>query len=892
MKLRSGVALLAGAMAALAIAFLGVKAENALVRESREFNRKILSSMAAQMRYRLDRSMFERFRDIQNAARIDTFYEGTDAERRRVLERLRDSLIDYAWIGLTDRDGIVIASTDGLLVGQDLSARPWFAPALTAPHAGDVHEASPEESVLPHEPGFGPLRFVDLAAPVVDDRGQVVGVLAAHLRWSWAHEIKRSIREEGAILDGIETFILRADGTVLQGPEPFPGQAFPCAVADRAKDHVAFFANADCADGGRYMYAQSDTQGFRFYPGLGWRVVVRQSQEAALAPIAALRAELAMRGVILALSIAGLGWLAAGWITRPLQRLAQAADLVTRGDRDTPLPKASAFREFRWLFWSLQSMIGELTRTQRQVEARAAETALEKRRLDTIVSSMTDALAVVRGGRVEFANPTFQALTDPDARGADQGPSVAELFHPDDRVRVDAALAAATAGGARDGRNTRVEARIITPEGKIRHVEASLSGYDEAGGPGVLIILRDVTDSILAARQLAHSQRIEALGNLAGGIAHDFNNLLTVIVGNLDLVEAALRDQPKARVQAEHALEAALRGAQLTRQLLAFSRKQPLVPQQLDLNALLTGTVSLLRRTLGEHVEVVTELDPDLWAVEADRAQMESAITNLAINARDAMPDGGTLLLRTRNRPADGTGTDGRDAVVIEVIDSGTGIDADVLPHVLEPFFTTKDEGKGTGLGLPMIHGFVHQSGGAMDVDSVAGHGTRVTLVFPRGTGAADDPARDSAPLPPLPEGLSVLLVEDRDDVRGVLAEQLRQLGCRVTEAPNGTVALDRLDPGFDLLLTDIRLPGGMHGAAIAAAARRRWPDLPVVFVTGHAGLVPDEEARLRRMGPTVDKPFRLPDMVRAIRIALDRRGTGSPSDSPQHPEPPGGALA
>lgn len=863
-SLKAAVAVLLGMLATSAIGFVALKADSELTRNGLEHQRELLTTKAAQMRYRLDRAMFERFRDIGNAASIETLRTGTLEERRALLDRLRDSYRDYGWIGFADARGTVVAATDGLLEGQDVSSRPWYrgARARSAPFVGDVHQAQLLGTLLPAGPDGGPIHFVDFAAPVRDANNRFVGVLGAHLRWTWADEVRRSLMSEFNDLEKIEIFILRSDGTVLLGDNAAMGARLPCPLADPGRPNDIQYGEMACEGGNVYMAAQVSTQGYRTYPGLGWIVLIRQDLDAALAPVVAARQDLLGWGLVMAVIFVGIGWMIADWSTQPLRRLALAADAIRQGDRDAPMPRDGRLREFGLLTQALRSMIGELTSAQRRVEATAAQAERERQRLDTIITSLTDSLCAVQDGHVVFGNAAFRRLL---ALGDGPLPAdllLVDLLHDEDRDQMADALRMARQA---PGKGLRLNVRLMRP-GAVRHMEVSLSAFDGPEGPAVLAILHDVTEQTQMAAQLAHAQRIEALGNLAGGISHDFNNLLTVIVGNLDLLEEALEDRPAARTHAGRALEAALRGSDLTRQLLTFSRKRPLVARPLEINALICGTVDMLRRTLGEHVAVEVDLQPDLWQVATDKAQMENAITNLAINARDAMPDGGRLTLRTRNRPA--TGADG-DMVVMEVADTGSGIDPEVLPRIFEPFFTTKEEGKGTGLGLPMIHGFVYQSGGRIEVDSAPGSGTRFALMFPRAEGDLPNGNGAQAALPPLRQGLSVLLVEDRDEVRAVVADHLRALGCRVTEVADGPAALERMGPGIDVLFTDIRLPGGLLGSELAVRMRAARPDLPVIFASGYAGLSPAELAQIGAIGPMIDKPFRQRDVELALRRVL-----------------------
>jgi CheY-like chemotaxis protein len=363
---------------------------------------------------------------------------------------------------------------------------------------------------------------------------------------------------------------------------------------------------------------------------------------------------------------------------------------------------------------------------------------------------------------------------------------------------------------------------------------------------------------------------MEAIGQLTGGVAHDFNNLLTAVVGSLELLLRRTDDE-KLRRLAGNALQAAERGARLTAQLLAFSRRQRLTPAPLDVNAIIAGMGDLLIRSIGRHVEVETQLADDLSRALADPTQLEVMILNLAINARDAMPGGGRLVIATRNlervpEPLQGELAPGR-YVAVCVTDTGIGMAPEVLQHAFEPFFTTKPQGKGTGLGLAQLYGFARQSGGNVRIESEEGRGTSVTIYLP--ATEADAQAVGSAPA----EGLRhrrgrVLLVDDDDDVRSVAAAMVAELGYEVATAAAGEEALALLSQRrFEVMVTDIAMPG-MNGVELARRARRLAPDMPILFASGYADVQTfggelSDEAVLR-------KPFRISEVAARLHHLLE----------------------
>jgi signal transduction histidine kinase/ActR/RegA family two-component response regulator len=383
---------------------------------------------------------------------------------------------------------------------------------------------------------------------------------------------------------------------------------------------------------------------------------------------------------------------------------------------------------------------------------------------------------------------------------------------------------------------------------------------------------------------LRQAQKMEAVGQLTGGIAHDFNNMLAVIVGNLSLLlRRAAQGKDDLTKYAEGALEGASRGARLTQQLLAFSRQQPLTPVALDPNKLLSGMSELLRRALGEHIRFETVIAGGIWTIHADKTQLETAILNLAVNARDAMPDGGTLTIETSNAYIDHTFEGGQGAptpgqyVVIAVTDTGTGMPPEVTAKAFDPFFTTKPVGQGTGLGLSQVYGFVRQSRGQVKIYSEVGHGTTVKLYLPRHIG---DTQRESAPETSqnLPMGNVqevIVVAEDDATVRRMTVDSLRDLGYTVHHAEGATSALRLLEmhPETTLLFTDIVMPDG-NGRKLAEDARLMRPDLKVLFTTGYARDAIVNNGMLEPNMQLLTKPYTIAQLATKVRSALGPAST------------------
>ncbi|MDF0663651.1 MULTISPECIES: ATP-binding protein [unclassified Rhizobium] len=383
------------------------------------------------------------------------------------------------------------------------------------------------------------------------------------------------------------------------------------------------------------------------------------------------------------------------------------------------------------------------------------------------------------------------------------------------------------------------------------------------------------------AEALRQAQKLEAIGQLTGGVAHDFNNLLQIIVGNLDTLTRNLPPEAgRLRRAASQATNGARRAAALTQRLLAFARRQPLDPKPIDTNSLIRGMSELLHRTLGEiyHIEVV--LAAGLWKAEADPNELESALLNLAINARDAMPDGGKLTIETFNAHLDEAYASSHAEVIpgqytaISVSDTGTGMDTETLSHVFEPFFTTKDQGKGTGLGLSQVYGFVKQSKGHVKIYSEVGEGTTVKIYLPRlFSDGADEEVAEAPAIPEAAAGEVILVVEDDPDVRAYSVESLRELGYHVLEAKDGPAALQALSSygKADLIFSDVVLPGGMSGADVVAKARETNPTQKALFTTGYSRNAIVHHGRLDKGVHLLPKPFSFEDLAVRVRDVLDR---------------------
>jgi PAS domain S-box-containing protein len=425
----------------------------------------------------------------------------------------------------------------------------------------------------------------------------------------------------------------------------------------------------------------------------------------------------------------------------------------------------------------------------------------------------------------------------------------------------------------------KYERELLLARQKAEHATEELKRLNETLEERVA---QEVAERMKAEESLRQAQKMEAVGQLTGGIAHDFNNLLTIIVGNIELLQRRLPDgHERLRRAAGHAMDAARRAATLTQRLLAFSRRQPLDPKPIDANKLVAGMSELLRRTLGETVMLETVLAGGLWRTQADPNQLENAIINLAVNARDAMPNGGKLTIETANTRLDeayvealAESVPSGQYVLVAVSDTGTGMDKATMERVFEPFFTTKEAGKGTGLGLSQVYGFVRQSSGHVRIYSEPGEGTTIKIYLPRLTGSDEEPAETSPKHPATIEGSgeTILVVEDEPALRAYAVEALCDLGYRVLEAADGREALSIVEqhPEIALLFTDVVLTGGMNGRDLANAATRHKPDLPVLYTTGYTPNAIVHHGRLETGMHLIGKPFTYAELAAKVRWMLD----------------------
>jgi len=537
-----------------------------------------------------------------------------------------------------------------------------------------------------------------------------------------------------------------------------------------------------------------------------------------------------------------------------------AIDGVTRSIRVTKGP----------LFDEQGTMTGILAVAVDMTAQLAADEQIRRQdaRFRALVEHSSDLVSIISpSGAVLYTSPAARRICSPDA-----GPDALSPFHyvhPDDRARIDATLAQMVHGGP--GHTQTVEVRIRRADGTSAVLECIVTNrMDDPAIGGIVVNGRDVTERKRLEEQLHYAQKLEAIGRVAGGVAHDFNNMLLVINGNSEAILRAPDLAPDVRDALGEIVEASDRAEQLTRQLLAFGRRKPSDPRPDDLNDAVMGLAGMLRRLIGEHITLRVTLSEDPCVVRIDRAEAEQVVLNLALNARDAMPDGGTLSIETRRDPV-------LPVATLVVRDTGSGMDVETAGHIFEPFFTTK-EGYGTGLGLATVYRIAAQHGAAIDVDSAPGRGTAISIVFPLAAAVAPiGTPRDTEPVVAGDE--TVLLVEDEEMVRRLAQRALAGKGYRVLEASSGEDALQRYGATadvIDLLLTDVVMPG-MNGRVLAERLTAARPGIKVAYMSGYVDL-----PALRNVSwdetAFIQKPFRTEALARFVRQALDREGGSQPA--------------
>ncbi len=520
--------------------------------------------------------------------------------------------------------------------------------------------------------------------------------------------------------------------------------------------------------------------------------------------------------------------------------------------------------------WGTTRDVTDLRRSQLALEA------TERRIAQTLEIAQVAVILIDPAGSIKYANRYLKELVAGDDASLIGKNWIDVVMPADERERARAIIGVPQAGD-----QAHIESSVIGEGGRSSWIAWDRAVLRDAKGEieSTVLIGRDMTEQRAAEDQFRQAQKLEGIGRLAGGIAHDFNNLLTVIVGYCALLEQR-KDLPEpANAAIEQVRKAAEKGAQLTHQLLTFSRRQVFRPQVLRLNTIVEDAESMLRRLIGDDIELVTRLDAEAGCVRADPLHIHQVLMNLVVNARDAMPAGGKIIIRSENRLVESShttvaaGVPPGEFVVLSVEDTGTGMTEEVRSHIFEPFFTTKERGKGTGMGLPMVYGIVRQSGGYIVVDSEPNKGTHIQIFLPRAE-QPEGPCEDVEGKGELRGGSeTILVVEDHQEVRTIAARLLRGLGYTVLEAENPADALEIVArrPEIELIVTDLMMPG-MSGSSLAQVLRKNMPSLKILLMSGRAEASEIPEAVAETGFALLRKPFAPAELAAAVREILDRK--------------------
>jgi signal transduction histidine kinase len=765
------------------------------------------------------------------------------------LSRTKERYAEFISFIVVDTDGSSFCDSSSEYKPSTAAGRAYFASVL------QTGKFTFGEFAIGRATGRNVLHF---ALPFYGDDDRLGGVVIAALSLDWLADY---IAQKG-VPQGAALAIIDRNGTFLArypDNERFVGRKMP---RDRSLqlDHSGTTTKRDLDGVERivgYSALEADAGELLVTIGLDKAQAFSQIQR---------RTRLGILLIVLSTSVVlVLTWFGTRrFIQRPLSELVDAANQWRLGDYARRVHVADKRSEIARVAEAFNTMANALADRERELYDAKEKAEQAAARITTIFESTTDCVVIADPEwNITYLNERAKAQLSGDLMGM----NLCETF-PD---VVDAKISARV-------HEAMSEQRLASFETLYRDVWYDVNAFPS--GEGVAVLFRDITEQKQAVEarrlieeQLHQSQKMEAVGQLTGGIAHDFNNLLMVISGNLELIEQRARDNDSVRQLAASARKATNRGASLTAQLLAFSRRQKLNPKPVHAGALIGDFQGLIHRAIGEGCEVKLVSDDQLWACHVDPAQLESALLNLALNGRDAMPDGGTLEIEARNvtlQEGAIAGVASGSYVRLSVKDTGCGMAPETLDRVFEPFFTTKEVGKGTGLGLSMVYGFVRQSGGHVTIQSAVAVGTTVNLYLPK---SAQAPHSETAAvqLQDVPAGSGqVLVVDDDEEVLNVTSEMLSALGYHVVSASNGTDAIQMLrsDKKFDLLFSDIVMPRGITGVELARAAKQQCNGIKILLTSGNAE---DVLARYGAVGefPVIGKPFLRAELAQCLKLVM-----------------------
>jgi PAS domain S-box-containing protein len=723
--------------------------------------------------------------------------------------------------------------------------------------------------VKPHVP------VLRVSAPVFQTDGHLFGIVIINVDLRKAFDNIRAAARPNARL-----YVVNEHGDYLIHPDP--SREFAFEFGRSSKIQSDFPELADELEAGEMNAAViEDKGGDRFGVGMaavtlagGPRAMIIEAMpyDTILASTRAVRNSsliVALGAALLAILLAAI---MARSLTKPLRQMTTAIEGFTRGE--TPVIPKGASGEVGTLARAFEHMSADV-----RAKTAALEHEIEERQ--RIFDTSLDLILITdKKGIYLRVSPAAKSILGFDPTEM-VGHSAIDFIHPDDLESTRAEMRA-----SRRGLLTRsFDCRYMHKDG--HPVSLAWAGVWSEPEQKHFFIGRDMTERNKLEQQLRQSQKMDAIGQLTGGVAHDFNNILTVITSTIEVLSEHVREKPQLAAITKLIDEAAERGAELTRRLLAFARRQPLEPRDTDINALVRDTEKLVRPLLGAPIDIEVALAQDTWRAMVDPGQLSTALINLTVNARDAMPNGGKLTIETKNVLLDDDYASMNSEVapgpytLIAVSDTGTGIPAPILDKVFEPFFTTKGAGEGTGLGLSMVYGFVKQSGGHIQIYSEDGHGTTVKIYLPRASGTDERQMLPLAPTQIQRGNETILVVEDDPLVRNNLVAQLRGLGYTAYATANGQEALAVLEGGthIDLLLTDVVMPGGLNGRELADKVSQRWPGIGILYTSGYTEDAIVHHGRLDPGVRLLAKPYRRADLARMVRIALEARSASAASE-------------
>lgn len=854
---------------------------------------------AVTMADQIDRMLFERYHNLQSWSEeemmIGIMSDDSDKRISEFLTTLKKQYGLYEDIVAADNSGKIVAASNPLLLGKSASEELWFrklsnqpellasvqtgskfmqnygaifaAPVITETILNQIKAAPDSDSEKAH-----------MMAALQSWKPQTLGAVAAWINWAEIIEFVNSIPVLEGESQSREAYavLMSKEGLVISQPS-FDDRAI-IFREDLIKNGVEAAAHAARGESGytvetgRYgekafvAYAASD--GYRDFKGFGWSILIFQSADKALAPIKRLWLRVILVALAVSVAAAFMAVVFAGGISRPIEKLADFTRLIGRGDLTATVPVRPSQDEIGMLALSFNEMISNLRKSKTDLTTARDFT-------DNIINSIGDALIVLDiKGRIQTFNPAVKRLLGYEEKEL-TGLSVDRLFTKEFQANTK------LIESLQRGEVSNTEAEFTAKNGKVIPVLFSSTALrDPLNKPqGAVMIARDMRDYKSLQSKFLEAQKMDAVGRLAGGVAHDFNNMLTVINGYSEDILIGRGHAEAIPKKVGEVLKAGRRASRLVGQLLSFSRRQVSKPAIVDLNPLVQDMDKMLKLITGARIEIVILLSDGLWPVKLDAGQFEQVLTNLSVNARDAMPEGGKLVIKTQNASvtqAQALAQDGIEPgefVLLEIRDSGTGMTEEIKKRIFEPFFTTKPKGKGTGLGLATCFDFVRESHGFIEVDTEVGKGTAFKLYFPRVEGKAQNVSEQhiEKDLPPGTETL--LLVEDEDLVREFAYRALTGLGYEVLQASNANDALKLAHEHgkVRVMITDVVMPG-MNGQRLAEELRKNFPEVKIIFMSGYIEDDDFFEAVEKAGMAFLQKPVMASALAFKIRAVLDAK--------------------